>query len=232
MDRIEGIELLRKHENLPEGYKLDHEEILDDVQLKKLRILKMKYNAEKIQHKATALSRKDINSMAGDAKQMKKFEEDYEDEEMEENEDDIENLDSDEELEFDEDEELEEMEFDEDEELEEYEGDEEEFEEESLEECPELVEAELGLNEDESDSLEILSEEMRNDSEDDDDDEENVHGFVNPERLLTYKKRYRERIEELRNQQKEKYQHNRKEKMGGKTNKEKLKNKPLMMVLN
>lgn len=88
MDRIEGIELLRKHENLPEGYKLEYEEILDDVQLKKLRILKMKYNAEKIQHKGTSLSKKDINSMAGDSKQMKKFEEDYE--EMEENEDDIE----------------------------------------------------------------------------------------------------------------------------------------------
>ena len=66
MDRIEGIELLRKHENLPEGYKLEFEEILDDIQLKKLKILKMKYNAEKIQHKSTALSKKDINSMAGE----------------------------------------------------------------------------------------------------------------------------------------------------------------------
>jgi hypothetical protein len=63
------------------------------------------------------------------------------------------------------------------------------------------------------------------------DDEVNVHGFVDPNNLLTYKKRYREKIEELRNQQKEKYEHRRKEKGGGKTNKEKLKNKPLMMVL-
>ena len=63
-------------------------------------------------------------------------------------------------------------------------------------------------------------------------EEENVHGFVDPNNLLTYKKRYREKIEELRNQQKEKYQNNRKVKSGGKTNKEKLKNKPLMMVLN
>jgi hypothetical protein len=66
MDRIEGIELLRKHENLPEDYKLEFEEILDDIQLKKLKILKMKYNAEKIQHKGTALTKKDINSMAGE----------------------------------------------------------------------------------------------------------------------------------------------------------------------
>ncbi len=63
------------------------------------------------------------------------------------------------------------------------------------------------------------------------DDERNVHGFINPNNLLTYKKRYREKIEELRNQQKEKYEHRRKEKAGGKTNKEKLKSKPLMMVL-
>jgi ABC-type Zn uptake system ZnuABC Zn-binding protein ZnuA len=41
-------------------------------------------------------------------------------------------------------------------------------------------------------------------------EEENVHGFVDPNNLLTYKKRYREKIEELRNQQKEKYQNNRK----------------------
>lgn len=67
---------------------------------------------------------------------------------------------------------------------------------------------------------------------DEDDEQENVHGFVNPDKLLSYKKRYREKIEELRNQQKEKYTHNRKDKAGGKTNKEKLKNKPLMMVLN
>ena len=34
-------------------------------------------------------------------------------------------------------------------------------------------------------------------------EEENVHGFVDPNNLLTYKKRYREKIEELRNQQRE-----------------------------
>jgi hypothetical protein len=76
VDRIEGIELLRKHENLPEGYKLEYEEILSDIQLKKLKILKMKYNAEKIQHKSTSLTTKDINSMAGDKRKIKKFEED------------------------------------------------------------------------------------------------------------------------------------------------------------
>jgi hypothetical protein len=91
MDRIEGIELLRKHENLPEGYNLEFEEILDDIQLKKLKILKMKYNPEKIQHKSTGLSKKDINSMAGEKVKsslkektekinIKKYEEDQENE--------------------------------------------------------------------------------------------------------------------------------------------------------
>lgn len=73
---------------------------------------------------------------------------------------------------------------------------------------------------------------MKSHSSEQDDEEENVHGFVNPENLNNYKLSYREKIERLRSQQKEEYKHKRKDKAGGKTNKEKLKNKPLMMVLN
>ncbi len=51
---------------------MEYETILDDVQLKKLKILKMKYNAEKIQHKSTGISKSDINKMAGDKQKMKK----------------------------------------------------------------------------------------------------------------------------------------------------------------
>ena len=109
-ERIEGIELLRKHENLPEGktlnnlfiticflgYKMEYETILDDTQLKKLKILKMKYNAEKIQHKNIGISKFDINQMAGEKqdiklkKQINKSYQEDEDEEEELNESDIE----------------------------------------------------------------------------------------------------------------------------------------------
>merc|ERR1712096_89173 len=56
-------------------------------------------------------------------------------------------------------------------------------------------------------------------------------GFVDPSQINTYRKRFSEKKDALKNQEKEKYQHNRKKKIGGETNKEKLKNKPLMMVI-
>ena len=64
-----GIELLKKHENLPEDYRMEHDVLLDDLQLKKIRVLRMKYSAEKIQNKKINLSRKDINDMVGDRDQ-------------------------------------------------------------------------------------------------------------------------------------------------------------------
>ena len=65
-ETIEGIDLLRKHENLPDDFKMEYETILDDQQLKKLKILRMKYNAEKIQHTKLKLNKNDINQMAGE----------------------------------------------------------------------------------------------------------------------------------------------------------------------
>jgi hypothetical protein len=78
---------------------MEYETILDDVQLKKLKILKMKYNAEKIQHKSTGITKSEINNMAGEKEKLKNpskknFEEDHEEEqeEFEELEDDIESI--------------------------------------------------------------------------------------------------------------------------------------------
>ena len=83
--------------------------------------------------------------------------------------------------------------------------------------------------ESESDKLSINTDELK--SNPSEEDEENAHGFVDPEALQTYRKRFTEKKEMLKNQEKEKYVHNRKEKVGGQTNKEKLKNKPMMMVI-
>jgi hypothetical protein len=69
---------------------MEYEEILDDIQLKKLKILKMKYNAEKIQHKNTGISKYDINEMAGekvDKKSRKLLNKTYEEDEDDEEED-------------------------------------------------------------------------------------------------------------------------------------------------
>lgn len=81
---IEGIELLKQHENLPEEYKIEYEELLDDKQLRKLKILKLRQNAEKVQNKKVNLSKSTINEMAGDEDNDADNEED---EDIEENED-------------------------------------------------------------------------------------------------------------------------------------------------
>ena len=69
---------------------MEFETILDDIQLKKLKILKMKFNAEKIQHKNTGISKSQIDQMAGEKvekKSKKTLNKSYaEDEEIEEDE--------------------------------------------------------------------------------------------------------------------------------------------------
>lgn len=200
-DTIDGIELLKRHENLPKEYKMEHDVILDDIQLKKLKVLKLKYNAEKLQHRNLGLSKEDVNDMAGDNLDNEEDEgNDADDEEFE----------------------LEDLEGLEEEELEELED--EELEDDEAKDLP-LHESDV------EEQLEIDSDELKTNSEEEDEDN-NPHGFVNPEtHLLTYKKRFREKKDELQNQEKEEYKHNRKEKLGGKTNVEKLKSKPMMMVL-
>lgn len=83
-DTIEGIDLLRQHEKLPEDYKMEYDILLDDKQLKKLKILKMKFNAEKVQSRKVNVSKKIINEWAGDKNAEES--EDEEDEEFEEGE--------------------------------------------------------------------------------------------------------------------------------------------------
>lgn len=65
---------------------MEYETILDDIQLKKLKILKMKYNAEKIQHKNTGISKSEIDQMAGEKgekKSKKKLNKSYEEDQEE-----------------------------------------------------------------------------------------------------------------------------------------------------
>ena len=60
-----------------------------------------------------------------------------------------------------------------------------------------------------------------------------IQGFVDPEELNIYKRTRRERIDEIKNAQKEKFVLNKKRKRENtsKTNKENNKNKPLAMVM-
>jgi protein SDA1 len=247
-DSIEGIDLLKKHENLPEDYKMEYDVLLDDMQLKKLRVLRMKYSAEKVQNRKLNLSKGEINQMAGEkknkekktkSKDEKKFQEDdMEEGEFEENEN--EEFDDEDEI-SDEEGEYEEGEFEEGEEIED-ENDEHNFDpelslnesenEEEIEDEEELeVDEEGSISESESDSgkISIHSDELKSNSSDE--EEENVHGFVDPDALQTYRKKFNEKKEMLKNQEKEQYVHNRKQKSGGLTNKEKEKNKPMMMVI-
>ena len=273
---IEGIELLKKLEKKPKDYKMDQEEILDEKQLKKLKALKIKYEAELMQHRKVGISDQDINEMVGE---KKKFNEDIENNENnesdnEENEsEDLEIEDDDnEELEEIEDEELEEIEDEEEEEIEEEEEENEEEEEKKIDNKKNKNENEnkikeinnknnkkenkkgkeeeeeeenwdgfeleeisddknIPLDEEQSEEIELSESEISPSNESSEIDDQ---GFIDPENLKNYKLTRREKFDKIRSQknEKEKYKVNRKEKNGGKTNKEKLKNKPYMMVKN
>ena len=225
-DGIEGIELLKKLEKKPKDYKMDQEEILDEKQLKKLKALKIKYEAELLQHKKTGITDNDINEMVGEKKKYK--------------EDKNENEEEDENLEIEDDEELEEIEDEEEESEEENEkiknkGNNEEEEEENWDEI-ELEEISdddknISLDEEHSEEIELDDSEIEGSNESSEKDDQ---GFINPENLKNYRLTRKEKFEKIRNEngEKEKYKVVRKEKKGGKTNKEKLKNKPYMMVKN
>ena len=98
----------------------------------------------------------------------------------------------------------------------------------------------LSIHEDEDDVLSLPSEEEDEYALDTDElksrssdteDENGPHGFIDPASINTYRKKFNEKKDQLKNQEKEEYSHQRKQKGGGKTNKEKLKNKPLMMII-
>ena len=211
-DTIEGIELLKKLEKKPKEYKMEYEEILSDKQLKQLKALKIKYAAELIQHKKI----KDEDVIKNLPKNNNKENNDNE-ENSNDNEEEMEELD---------DEDLEEIEDEEGEELED-DNSNNENEEEELEGL-ELEEIEDG----EEESIELDDDELEQEEESEESFNK-IQGFVNPEELNEYKRTRRERIDEIRNAQKEKFVLNKKRKRENtsKTNAEKLKFKPLAMVM-
>ena len=223
-DTIEGIELLKKLEKKPKEYKMEYEEILSDKQLKQLKALKIKYAAELIQHKKI----KDEDVIKNLPKNNNKENNDNE-ENSNDNEEEMEELD-DEDLEEIEDEEGEELEDDNSNNLEEKEEENSnnENEEEELEGL-ELEEIEDG----EEESIELADDELEQEEESEEESFNKIQGFVNPEELNAYKRTRRERIDEIRNAQKEKFVLNKKRKRENtsKTNAEKLKFKPLAMVM-
>ena len=89
-----------------------------------------------------------------------------------------------------------------------------------------------GEENEESEEIELDEDDLE---QEEDEEGENAHGFIEPEQLETYVKTRRENLDELRNrgEQKEKYKlnHKRKREDVGKTNKEKLKNKPMSMLV-
>jgi hypothetical protein len=221
---------------------VEYEEILDNLAHKKIKLLKMKQAAEKIQNHKVNLTNQDIDKMLdvpvekkrrSSRTEKKVYEEDKADEEG----DDLEDMSFDgegEELEDDSDmEEIEDGDLDNEEE--EGDDDDEELEEGDLKELAnEDLENVSYYSDDEEKprgKYVIESDELISD-EDEEILERNIHGFLEPENLLTYKKTYREKSADLKNQTKEEYKHHRKkQKLGGTTNKEKEKGKPLMMVI-
>ena len=207
--------------------KYDYETLLDNNQLKKIKLLRAKYNAEKIQHKKIKLNDDQLEEYLEDKpiKKTKNYAEDkLTDEELkisEENDEGESVIEEDDEM--DEGEELEDIEG------EEFEDDEDENEGEK--DIPDNENEKINIDIDNEDEIVISSNELKS-NESEDDDQPNIHGFVDPGDLLTYRKRYNEKKDQLKNEEKVEYKHQRsKHKGGGTTNKEKLKNKPLMMVV-
>ena len=195
---------------------MEYEEILTDKQLKQLKALKIKYAAELIQHKKI----KDEDVIKNVPKNNNK-----------ENNDNEENInDKEEEMEELDDEDLEEIEDDEGEELEDDNSNNtEEKEEENSNNEEEVLEG-LELEEiedEEEESIELADDELEQEEESEEKSFNKIQGFVNPDELKAYKRTRRERIDEIRNAQKEKFVLNKKRKRENtsKTNAEKLKYK-------
>ena len=121
---IEGIELLKAHEGIDQDYKMEANQLLTDDQLKKLRVLRLKQNAEAVQSIKLNLN---IDKMLGDeATSKSKKRKQYEENLKTKNEEELDEEDEDEDKEY-----VEEGEEEgEEEEEEEEDGEEEEEEEE------------------------------------------------------------------------------------------------------
>jgi protein SDA1 len=65
-DSIEGTDLLKYYDGLPQNYKLECNQLLTDSQLKKIRLLRLKENAEAVQRIRLHLTGSDIKGMIGE----------------------------------------------------------------------------------------------------------------------------------------------------------------------
>ena len=231
-DGIEGIELLKKLEKKPKEYRMECEELLTEKQLKQLKALKIKYAAELIQHKK--IKDEDvIKSVPKDKKENINNDEDDDNNEEFEGDEELEEIDDDNDEEIEEGEEIE----DDNEEGEEIEDDNLNNNKEEEKNDNNLSQEDLGLEleeieDDEEESIELDDEELEQEEESEEDFNK-IQGFVNPEELNAYHKTRRERIDEIKNTEKEKFVLNKKRKRENTsmTNKEKLKKKPLAMVM-
>ena len=222
---IEGIELLKKLEKKPKEYKMEYEELLSDKQLKQLKALKVKYAAELIQHKKI----KDEDVIKNVPKQKNNNNDNNEENNEEEIEDgeELEEIEDDEELEEIEDENEENEENEKNEKNENNENENENNGEEELE-LEEIDDEDLA----EEESIELDDEDLEQEEESSESFNK-IQGFVDPDELNAFKRTRKERIEEIRNAQKEKFVLNKKRKRENtsKTNKVKLKLKPWQMVM-
>ncbi len=89
------------------------------------------------------------------------------------------------------------------------------------------------IDEDEANEEDIELDEDELEQDEESESFNQVQGFVDPETLKAYKKTRRERRDEMKNEEKEKFKLNKKRKRENTsmTNKEKLKFKPLAMVM-
>ena len=224
-DTIDGIELLKKLEKKPKEYKMEYEELLSDKQLKQLKALKVKYAAELIQHKKI----KDEDVIKNVPKQKNNNNDNNEENNEEEIEDgeELEEIEDDEELEEIEDENEENEENEKNEKNENNENENENNGEEELE-LEEIDDEDLA----EEESIELDDEDLEQEEESSESFNK-IQGFVDPDELNAFKRTRKERIEEIRNAQKEKFVLNKKRKRENtsKTNKVKLKLKPWQMVM-
>ena len=235
-DGIEGIELLKKLENKPKDYKMEYEEVLSEKQLKQLKVLKIKYAAELIQHKK--IKNEDVIK---DVKKEKEQNDKNLDEEDNKNEEEIED---DEEMEEIDDENIEEIEDEEEgKEIEEDINDNEEGNESKKENILELDEVDLEeINEDEvnEEDIELDDDELNQEEDEESESFNKIQGFIDPDNLKAYRLTRRERRDRMKNEKNEKGKEKEKEKHrlqkrkrenASTTNIEKLKNKPMAMVM-
>ena len=243
-DGIEGIELLKKLENKPKDYKMEFEEILSEKQLKKLKALKIKYAAELIHHKKI----KDEDVIKGVKKEKSNQEnknienkEENKNQEENENEEDFEDLE-----EIEDEEEMEEIEDSNNEEEGEIEEDIINFEEDNENEKKtdniiELDEDDMEeIDEDEAneEDIELDDDELEQDEDEESESFNKKQGFIDPENLKAYRLTRRERRDKMKYEnkiEKEKEKHGgpkkTKRENASTTNREKLKNKPMSMLM-